>query len=168
MESSILLRVPVEIPLRQRDGRVAAIALVDDEDADLATERWHLSSRGYAQRQVYKGRVDGRDIRELELMHRRVMHLRRGDALQVDHINRDKLDNRRANLRLVTQAANNLNVDGGYGRSRVRGVHWRADRGKWFVRLTINRKQHLGGSFANVEDAERAAIAMRERLLGSS
>jgi hypothetical protein len=50
------------------------------------------------------------------------------------------------------------------GTSGVRGVSWDGRRGKWEAHATHNsRKYHLG-YFANIKDAERAAIAGRCRL----
>jgi hypothetical protein len=113
----------VEIPLRKRDGTIAAVAIVDEEDAHLVRRfYWHLSTRGYAMRSAYLGRTNGKGRSEGHFMHRQILGLKSGDRHQVDHINRDKLDNRRQNLRLVTQAENNQNVVGGYGRSGIRGA----------------------------------------------
>jgi len=93
------------IPLTQ--GKVA---LVDDEDyEELMKHKWYASHEGngwYAKR---KGpRHGGRQT--MIYMHRALMA---GDSpLEVDHINGDGLDNRRANLRLVTKSGNARNRQG--------------------------------------------------------
>jgi hypothetical protein len=82
-----------EIPLTQ--GKVT---LVDDADYEwLSMWRWEYQS-GYAVR-----KEDGRTIR----MHREITDCPPG--FDVDHINRNRLDNRRSNLRVVTRWGNNLN-----------------------------------------------------------
>jgi len=118
----------VRIPLRRRDGTVVAHALVSPEDAHLAERRWHRDNRGYARRMGPDGKV--------EQLHRVVLGLTHGDALEADHINGDKLDNRRSNLRVVTHRENLQNLRSRPGAaSRFRGVQWRDDRRCWRARL---------------------------------
>jgi hypothetical protein len=81
--------------------------------------------------------------------------------MEVDHINREKLDNRKANLRWVTRAANIANStarsDSG---SKAKGVR-RFDGingTKWRASITRHRKATHLGSF----DTREAAIAAFE------
>src|SRR5688572_22690539 len=73
------------------------LALVDDEDYDaLSVYSWRLNSKGYAIRSF---RHHGRVV--VLNMHRDI--LQPPPHLVVDHIDGDKLNNTRANLRLITQ-----------------------------------------------------------------
>lgn len=147
------------IPLYRRDGTVHGWAVVSAEDYErVACDRWYLASRGYAARQYRH--PDSRSTR-IELMHRRILGLERGDGRQADHINRDKLDNRRENLRVLTQTENNQNVAGGRGLSGAHGVHWNKDRGVWMARVTHNGRMHFLGYFAEVERAAEVAARWR-------
>lgn len=84
-------------------------ALVDDEDFERVNSfRWHasLESRGtkfYAVRFDYSG-----EKRVKVRMHRFVLGLPPGlgDDRCVDHLNHNPLDNRKANLEVVTQEEN--------------------------------------------------------------
>lgn len=67
----------------------------------LSQHKWYLSNKGYAVRNR-KANETGQ-LR----MHRDVMAAKDGDI--VDHINRDKLDNRRSNLRFVSHGENRRN-----------------------------------------------------------
>ena len=67
-----------------------------DADVDLSYYNLSTNNRGYIQ--LY---VDGKR----QLLHRHVMGLVPGDKR--DHVNGDKLDNRRVNLRVVSHAENN-------------------------------------------------------------
>ena len=67
---------------------------------------WKRSTKSfYAVRNVML--PDGRRV--TERLHRRVMGLQRGDIRQVDHPNHDTLDNRRSNLRIVSNRQNGAN-----------------------------------------------------------
>ncbi|MMZ67947.1 hypothetical protein D1872_305870 [compost metagenome] len=89
-----------EIPLTQ--GKVA---IIDDEDFEkVSAYKWCYSSTiGYA---VSRKVVNGK--RQPVLMHRLILDAPPG--LVTDHINHDKLDNRKANLRLCTRHENNRNM----------------------------------------------------------
>ena len=76
----------------------------------------------------------------------------------MDHINRDKLDNRVTNLRYATEHENCLNK----GKiqktttSRYKGVYLCKRTNKWRASIGYNRKKYYLGAYANEEDAARA------------
>lgn len=146
----------VQIPLRDRKGEVRAVATIDVEDSALADLRWKLDPNGYASRSV---RVDGR-MRTVRL-HREVLGLVHGDGLQADHVNGDRLDNRRQNLRVATEAENRQNVPGLTRTSRFRGVCWNRTARKWQAQVKTNGRQNYLGVFEREEDAAEAARAFR-------
>jgi hypothetical protein len=136
-----------EIALKARDGTLRAVALVDDKDYDrVVVHRWRLNSHGYA--------LMGVD--HPVTLHRFVLELGPEDP-QVDHINRDRLDCRRGNLRLATTPQNCQNVTARGGTSRLRGVSWDRARGKWVARYG----QRTLGRFDTEEAAGRTAAAFR-------
>ena len=96
--------------------------IVDAEDEPKLSEyRWHASPNtmgGYYV--VAHPKLSGR--RTTIYLHRLIMAA--PDGLQVDHINHDTLDNRRANLRIVTNQVNNANRAGPYttNKTGVRGL----------------------------------------------
>lgn len=142
-----------EIPLS--GGR--AFAIVDDEDADrLQGYAWYLTRSGYAWRTV-----GGRRDRRNEGMHRVILNAPKGST--VDHINRNPLDNRKANLRLCTHSQNSWNS--GYrsnNTSGYRGVMWIQHHQRWAARIAAHgRRYHLG----EFRDARAAALAYNEAAL---
>ena len=142
------------IPLWRKDGTAAGHAIVDDADAAvLGCHRWSLNTKGYAVR-YESGRV--------VMMHRCVLSLTASDELETDHINRDKLDNRRSNLRAVTHAEN-LQNKGSYrgSTSRYRGVYWDAARQKWNAQITVGGRRTKLGRFA--DEATAGAVAAEAR-----
>ena len=89
-------------------------------------------------------------------MHRFIMNSSAGTI--VDHINRNGLDNRGSNLRIVTNRQNCWNSSRGInvGSSKYKGVRWSCRDGKWRSSIRHNgRKVHLG----NFDDEVAAARA---------
>ena len=84
-----------EIPLRNS----AEVALVSDEDYEwLSQYKWYYTGKGYAQTAIWDREAKKQ---RRPLMHRMILGLERGDKRLSDHVNREKLDNRRENLRIV-------------------------------------------------------------------
>lgn len=133
-------------------------AKVDDEDfEELSKYRWHANvSRGvrpYAERKTARDPISGRQGRVR--MHRLVIGAVGGI---VDHINGDSLDNRKANLRICSNAENVQNVGPtAANTSGFKGLRFK--RGKWDARITANNKQFFLGSF---DTKEAAAVAYNE------
>ena len=139
------------IPLRRRDGTIVAYALVDAADYEwLNRWRWCLDSKGYAARGERRAGKQ-RHIR----MHRQILGLEHGDSRQGDHINLDRLDYRRENLRIAPRGAkdNQQNVPSQAGTSRYRGVTWNKECRKWQARVTLDGKNHYLGLFDDEVEA---------------
>jgi hypothetical protein len=145
-----------QIPLSKAPG---VFVTVDPEDFEwLSAARWFMHQVGYAARcpLVAEGRG-----RAMVLMHREILGLVPGDGLQCDHINGDKLDNRRSNLRAVSQAENlrafKSKREG--ASSRYRGVCWVRDRRLWLATARLDNRQNHLGRFASEEEAAAAVNA---------
>jgi hypothetical protein len=81
-----------------------------------------------------------------------------------DHVNRNPLDNRRANLRRATQSQNLANR-AHYGKqSRYKGVH--PHRQKWFARVSKDGRHYRSPSLTTQEDAARWYNAKARELFG--
>lgn len=82
----------------------------------------------------------------------------------VDHINGNKFDNQRSNLRICTHAENMRNIrkqkDNG-----IRGVSQRAD-GMWIAQVGFNNHNHFLGVYTSQQDAATAYRAMSRLLFG--
>lgn len=73
----------------------------------------------------------------------------------VDHINRDKLDNRIANLRDTNCSVNGMNTMRASGKSKsgLRGVAYRAETGRWSAKIKVEGKCIWLGTYATPEEA---------------
>lgn len=140
------------------------IALVDDRDYDLvAPYQWRFH-QGYARCSV---RVGGR-WKTLQ-MHTLILPLPTG--MQVDHANRNGLDNQRSNLRPATrsqQRTNTIKFRAWKDRpctSKYKGVR-RHREGKWEARIRKHGVSHYLGLFPTEADAHAAYITAAMILHG--
>lgn len=87
-------------------------------------------------------------------MHREILKVAEG--MLVDHINRDGLDNRKANLRPATIAQNNRNRGMWSKRksSKYKGVN-RTRQGRWSAGIKANGKSRYLGTFADEIEAAK-------------
>jgi hypothetical protein len=89
-------------------------------------------------------------------MHRQVINVPK--YMVCDHINRNSLDNRKANLRPATFSQNlcNRSKTKTKTRSKYKGLEWDRAREKWKVRIQFNNRKIYIGSFACEIEAARA------------
>lgn len=145
--------MPKEIQLTK-----GAIAIVDEEDfEELNQYSWHIDSDGYARRGV---RVKGKVISVR--MHHFLNKTPKGK--QTDHINHNKLDNRKSNLRTVTHRENQLNRKGLQinNTSGATGVYKHKSTGKWTASIKKNNKNVYIGIFETFDEAVSARKGLED------
>lgn len=139
------------IILRNINGDVVAKAIIDAEDKEKCSSRkWYFRNNdGYAC-------SSGNSIVNTVFLH----HFIYGVKTITDHINRDRLDNRRCNLRAATMQQNILNStvrkDNSLG---IKGVHMRKGSRrvkKFYATLRINGQDYRSNYFASLEEAIKA------------
>lgn len=127
------------------------VTLVDDDDLPLLLQyRWQAKLRRNGMYYACTS-IDGRTVYIMDVL------LSVPHGMMADHINRDTLDNRRSNLRIVTPAKNAWNRNAMRGTaSGYKGVSWNVDAKQWSARITVRgRREHLG----YYDDASEAAYA---------
>lgn len=120
-------------------------ALVSDEDYDeLNKVKW-----------FYDGAYAARKSPKKTYMHRLINDTPSG--LETDHIDKNKLNNQRSNLRTVTSSQNSLNITvRDDNKSGYTGVFWRRDKSKWSVYITKHGKRTYLGQYKTKDNAVRA------------
>lgn len=149
------------IPLTQ--GMAATIDVADVDVVRLWN--WHPKKNGrfsfHAARSIYDNPGSSKTL----LLHVALLGTKNG--LIIDHINGDGLDNRRCNLRFVTQSQNRQNTNlGSRNRSGFRGVSFNKATGKWRSVIYQDRKQYYLGEFLDLIEATRAYANAAERIFG--
>jgi hypothetical protein len=85
---------------------------------------------------------------------------------QIDHINKDKTDNRIENLRECSRSENHRNRADIKGRDLPRNVYIDKSTGRYRVQITINNKKISLGCYPNIELAQLVASEAREKYYG--
>lgn len=131
--------------------------LVSDEDFGVINgSSLHLDNKGYVK--IHHGR-------NWSKLHRVLTNC--PDNLEVDHINGDKLDNRRENLRICTRSENARNKGlTKNNKSGVAGVSWDEARNKWMASIKLNKKSYNLGRFDKIEDAIRIRKDSEQKMFG--
>jgi hypothetical protein len=132
------------------------VAVVDEEDYEwLNKYTWKVANKFCEANRYVITIVELDGKQKTILMHRMIM--KPSDGVYVDHINGNKLDNRRCNLRLCTIAENNLNKRGSSYKksSKYKGVY-KCTQTTWLACIVHNKKQHNIGFFKNEIEAAKA------------
>jgi hypothetical protein len=136
---------------------IVAYAIVDDDDYDwLSQRKWYLNIGGYAVTNIKKGTT---------FMHRRILNPPTGTF--TDHIDGNRLNNQRNNLRAVSAAENNRNSRAKGGASGYKGVSWHKASQKWNAQLRCDYKHVHIGLFDSIIEAAHAYDEAAKKHFGT-
>lgn len=140
------------------DGDIAIIffdsgeeTIIDLEDLDfIIGHKWYCNAWNYAET-----KIDGKACMMQSLL------IDNPQNMIIDHKNRNTLDNRKSNLRLVTKSQNAMNTKvPANNTSGVMGVCYNKKQDKWRAYITINQQQINLGYYKEFNEA------VKNRLLG--
>jgi len=133
------------IPLRGKKG-LGKCTLVSDADYEkISKHKWYLETNGYARRRTNKNYK--------EYLHQCVLGKRKNFI--TDHIDGNKLNNQKSNLRFATKSENALNVTGliSSNTSGFTGVYWNEERNHWQSFVKYRNKTRYLGQFKDIFEA---------------
>jgi len=145
-------------------------ALIDDDDYDkLSNYIWRITNTGYANRKYKSGEKGYKNHHHRKItMHREIMKCSSG---QIDHINRNRLDNRKSNLRICSQRINCFNSPTRIATSKFRGVYFdkfcNNKNKRWIaqINISVGKRKNLG-YFGTEVDAAKIYNKTATELLG--
>lgn len=159
--------------LDKRDGSLLE-ATIDTEDLEKLKQfkyKWGAAwdprvPAYYARSSMYDGMKNGKGTYKMVYLHRFVMDAEDGEY--IDHKSRNTLDNRKRNLRSITQSKNMQNRSGKNknNTSGYRNVSYIKDEGKYIVQLQVDGKNKRLGEFDDVHEAGKFAEEMRKKYYG--
>jgi hypothetical protein len=144
--------------------------ILSEEDKDLSEFKFRSSNWGYARFTVsrWDKPTKKRGIYTF-ILHRIVLsrmlgrHLKPSDIC--DHINRNKLDCRRENLRLVTKRENNKNRTQEINKHPV-GCYYIESSQKWLAKVWGGNRDKYLGLWDTMEEAQKAVLTFKNSLKG--
>lgn len=138
-----------EVVLYNGKNQEVARAIIDRDDVDLVSQyKWgYDETNGYATSRYYN-----------TSMHRYIMNAKGSDII-VDHKNRNKLDNRRGNLRIADKSLNAINADlRTHNTSGVTGVSYSRSKELWRSYINYKGNRIDLGWFKNKDDAIKSRL----------
>ena len=156
--------------VRRRNGDKVKV-IIDTEDLNKVSSypgTWSLS--GKVEAKYASISMGPRGAQTVIIMHRLIMDLYKKQPIgvEVDHINGNKLDNRKCNLRLATRAQNSQNFKSAHKNNRtsgVRGVSWNKLAKKFKAQLKLNGVIMHFGYHDTIEEADEVIKRARARLM---
>lgn len=86
---------------------------------------------------------------------------------EIDHKNRNRLDNRKSNLRIVPHSLNSKNIKKPkHNKTGYIGVIWDKERNKWRAEIRCDGKTYHLGRYDDIEEAVRARLIAESKLFG--
>lgn len=149
------------------------VALVDDEDFEwLNSFKWHVHKDNYKEKYnhgyyaVRKMRKNGKEY--MQFMHRLIFNIN-DSGIMIDHVNGNKLDNRRENLRIATKSENGQNRRKQINnKSGFMGVFWHKGFNKYRAVIMFNGKTLYLGLYICPVKAAKAYDCKALELFGEN
>lgn len=127
------------------------------EDVDKVKQfKWGLTEHGYV-----VALVEGKRT----YLHKFLID--KNNSSYIDHINGNRLDNRKSNLRKCTNQQNCCNTRLSKNNSSgITGVYWSKEKNKWTAQIMVNRKCIYLGRYDNIDEAIKARREAEYKYFG--
>jgi hypothetical protein len=140
--------------MKQIELTKSKYAIVDDIFEELLNEySFHIVANKYVGTTVY---INNKPVGLF--LHRFIWELWNGNIpkeMEIDHVDRNPLNNQLSNLRLASSSQNKCNRLGTQHSSKYKGVSWNSERHKWVSQLAKNGRIYS----ARFNDEVEAALA---------
>lgn len=140
---------------------------VDDEDIDwLRQFSWYSHVKKRKSTIVYAVRKDSKKTVSMA----KSILVRHGlwiEGYEIDHIDGNRLNNQKSNLRLATSSQNQANQLPRIASSKYKGVSWESSRSMWRADIRVNRRRIFLGRYNSEIDAAIAYDIKALEVFGS-
>jgi len=143
--------------------------LIDDEDYERVCKiKWHIKDKKKAEKgQYYFCYTDRKNGRKTLYLHRYIMNCDKYNGKDVDHINGDRLDNRKSNLRICQHSLNTFNqLKSSRNKTGYKGVHVNKDTKKYVAQIGVAGRTIYLGSFSCPQEAHDAYCEASKKYHG--
>lgn len=143
------------------DGRTF---ICDKDDYDIVKRYyWKFDNNGYLRAAALKNGYN--EHKTFVMLHRLILNCTESEI--VDHINGDRSDNRRSNLRKCTNSQNSMNRHTtAHNKCGKVGVTYRAHQNKYEAYIYVNGKNIYLGRYIDKDDAIKARIEAEQKYYG--
>lgn len=143
-----------EILLYNKQGAVIHKAIIDIEDVERV--------RGY--KWTFAGHYAKCEVNKLYL-HKYILNY--DGKCEIDHKNRNRLDNRKSNLRIISHSSNSKNIKVPKdNKTGYIGVIWDKERNKWRAEIRCDGKAYYLGRYEDIYEAVKARLIAESKLFG--
>ena len=146
-------------------GKKIEKCLIDIEDYENKIKplgvKINMYQKGYC---YFRFSGCGQNRKKIKL-HRFLMNVVDDDAVIIDHINRNPLDNRKSNLRIGNTVLNTYNKDyNSNSISKVKGVSWNKAMQKWIGQVQVNGVRIYTHSYKSFEECCKVTEDLRKQM----
>jgi hypothetical protein len=147
---------------------IGNFALVDDEDFDFVNKYSWFGHKGRKTFYALRAKRNGKTTDTFQ-MHREILRCKKGDGIDVDHKDRNGLNNQKYNIRKCDQSQNRCNIGCNKNSlSKYKGVslddRWKNDY--WSAECSFKGTRLRKSGFKSKENAAIAYNIFAERLHG--
>lgn len=149
------------------------VSIVDDCDYEYVQEigPWHVCIKAHTGNAYAERRTSPYTLKKKIRIHQVIMESIVGplqSGFEVDHVNRNSLDNRRENLRLVDRGQNQHNRPGWANKPSglPKGVHKNSDCKTYYIELQVNKVKIRERGFKTVLEAKARYDELAAKLVG--
>lgn len=144
-------------------GNLKGTIIIDKEDFDCVKNyQWHIEN---SRRNLQYGQASTNGLLPTKTI--RIHKIIIPNAIQVDHINHNGLDNRKSNLRACNNRENNCNKSFQRNpKSGYTGIRYNEKVGSYYVRIMVHKKEISLGHYKTLEDAIEARKQGELRYFG--
>ncbi|QJI52409.1 HNH endonuclease [Psychrobacillus phage Perkons] len=149
----------IEIILKDSRYKEVGVALVDLKNIDIVKDkRWSMNKDGYA-----VAKIEGK----VQFLHHVIINTPSEKNRVIDHIDKNKLNNKLDNLRIIEKQKNHMNHKG-YSNNKTgfTGVVLDKRNGRWKAIIRIDKKPKQIGVFENIEDAVKSRLQAELKYYG--